>query len=170
MQSRKPARNRRRRVGFRRILSVMMSILIPPLGIFLVWRTRWSNSARYCLTGLAVICMVLIVALLPSPDARVNGGIELVGREPSAEIYGPELPTATVTGYVAPVSQSVFAQDEDQSVEYVYAMINGTYYHTSECRYAYESAQKLTVYEAYYLGYKRCTECVPPEYVPGTLN
>lgn len=163
------ARSRKRRADGLRVLSVMASILIPPLGVWLVWRARWSNLARCCLNGLAVACLVLMVALLPSPDARVQGGVELVGREPSAEIYGPELPAATVTGYVAPVSRSVLASDEDDDALYVFATLSGSCYHTSECRYAYASAQKLTVYEAYFLGYQRCLECNPPEYVPGTM-
>lgn len=169
MQKRPGARSRRRRSNSRRIMSVIASILLPPVGIFMVWRTRWSNNARYCLTGLAVASMVLIVALLPSPDARVNGGIELIGREKKAEIYGPDLPTAMVTGYIAPVDESVFVQEEDEKEIYVYAVPGEEYYHLSGCKYAYATAQKMTLYEAYFLEYKPCTQCNPPAYEMGTM-
>lgn len=169
MQKRPGARSRRRRSNSRRIMSVIASILLPPVGIFLVWRTRWSNNARYCLTGLAVASMVLIVALLPSPDARVNGGVELIGRKKEAEIYGPDLPTAMVTGYIAPVGESVFVQEEDEGESYVYAVPGEKNYHLSGCKYAYATAQKMTLYEAYFLEYTPCTRCNPPMYEMGTM-
>lgn len=170
MGKRADSRKWKRRSDFRRAVSVIASVLVPPLGIYLVWRARWSASARYCLTGLAVACFALMVALLPSADSRVNGGIELVGRKPEAEIYGPDLPTATVSGYVAPVSQSVFIQEEDDDTNYVYAVPDATCYHLSGCPYAFASAQKMTTYEAYFLGYQICSKCNPPAYVPGSLN
>ncbi len=165
----KRASKRRQREQLCKIMSVIASVLIPPLGIYLVWRARWTNNARYCLTGLAVGCMALMVALLPSPDARVNGGIELVGRKPEAEIYGPDLPTAKVAGYVAPVAQSVFVQDDGADTLYVYATHTGQYYHLKDCQYAYASAQKMTVYEAHFLGYLPCTLCNAPAYVEGSM-
>lgn len=170
MRKRAGGRNWKRRNDFRRAISVIACILLPPLGILLVWRARWSNAAKYCLTGLAVACFALMVAMLPSADSRVNGGVELVGRERQAEIYGPDLPTATVTGYIAPVNQSVFAADEDETITYVYATSTGTCYHLEGCKYAYASAQKMTTYEAYFLGYQVCPDCNPPAYVPGSMN
>lgn len=165
------ARGSRSRTNVYKALCVVLSVLIPPLGLILTWRSRWSNNAKYCLTGLAAISFALIVALLPNPDARVEGGVQMVGREKEAEVYGPELPTAMVSGFVAPLGDSVFAQaTEDASeTEYVYAMPGANFYHLSTCRYAYASAQKLTVYEAHFMGYAPCRECNPPAYVPGTM-
>jgi len=168
MQKHPGVRSRRKRSNARRIMSVILSILLPPVGIFMVWRTRWSNNARYCLTGLAVACMVLMVALLPSPDARVNGGVELVGRKKVAEIYGPDLPTAMVTGYIAPVSESVFVQENEDGTTYVLAVPGDKYYHKEGCRKAYATAQKMTLYETYFLEYSPCKTCRPPVYQGGT--
>jgi hypothetical protein len=117
-----------------------------------------------------VACLVLMVALLPSADSRVNGGIELVGRKPEAKIYGPDLPTATVTGYIASVGQSVFIQESEDDTSYVYATSEGTCYHLSSCEYAFASAQKMTPYQAYFMGYQPCPQCGAPEYVPGTIQ
>lgn len=169
MQKHPGVRSRKRRSSARRIMSVIGCILLPPVGIFMVWRARWSNNARYCLTGLAVACMVLMVTLLPSPDARVNGGVELVGRKKVAEIYGPDLPTAMVTGYVAPVGESVFVQEDGEETTYVYAVPGDKYYHLSDCRKAYATAQKMTLYETYFLGYSACNICHPPLYQHGTM-
>lgn len=168
MQKRTGMRSRKKRINTRRIMSVILSILLPPVGIFMVWRTRWSNNARYCLTGLAVASMVLIIALLPSPDARVNGGVEMIGRR-KADIYGPDLPTAMVTGYIAPVGESVFAKDEDDGTVYVYAIPGEHDYHNSDCRKANVYAQKMTLYETFYLGYVPCKLCRPPVYQQGTM-
>lgn len=168
MQKRPGMRSRRKRSNARRIMSVIFSILLPPVGIFMVWRARWSNNARYCLTGLAVASMVLILALLPSPDARVNGGVEMVGRR-KAEIYGPDLPTAMVTGYIAPVGESVFASDEDDGTVYVMAVPGDDFYHLPDCKKAYATAQKMTLYETYYLEYAPCALCKPPVYQKGTM-
>lgn len=121
---------------------------------------------KCCMTGAAVAVLALAAALLPSADGRVTGGVELVGAKPAAEVYGPELPTAMVTGYTASATGSVLAPADDSDVEYVYAASTGSCYHTYECKFAYASSQKLTVYEAYFLGYKPCGRCKPPVYTP----
>lgn len=170
MRKRAGGRRWKHRSNIHKALSVLFSVILPPLGIYYTWRSRWSNTAKYCLTGLAVGCMVLMVVLLPSADGRVNGGIELVGRRPEAQIYGPDLPTATVTGYIAPLSQSVFVQEDDGETIYVYATTEGTCYHLSGCQYAFASAQKMTPYQAHFMGYIPCTLCNAPAYVPGTIQ
>lgn len=164
-----PRRNKRRGI-WGKALSVIFSVIFPPVGIYLVWRARWSVTARYCLTGMAVVCMVLMVAFLPSADSRVNGGIEMVGRERIAEIYGPDLPTAMVTGYVAPPAESIFVKDDVEGTVYVFATADGHFYHLEQCQYAYASAQKLTPYQAFYMGYLPCELCGAPAYIPGTIQ
>lgn len=171
MRKHAAARGSRSRTSTYKALCVALSVLIPPLGLILTWRSRWSSNAKYCLTGLAVISFALIVVLAPNPDVRVAGGVRMVGREKEAEVYGPELPTAIISGYVAPLGDSVFAEttENPSEDELVYAMPGAKFYHLSTCRYAYDSAQKLTVYEAHFMGYAPCTECNPPAYVPETM-
>lgn len=166
----KRRRSLKRRNDLRRALSVIASVLIPPLGLYLVWNTRWSPKARCCLSGLAVVSMLLIVALLPSAGGPIGGGIEYVRFKPEVEVYGPDLPTATVSGYIAPVEESIFVQVDEENVTYVYAITEGTFYHLSDCQYAYASAQKMTPYQAYFMGYQPCTLCGAPAYVPGTIQ
>lgn len=165
MRNRVNRRNRKHRIASRNVVAAL-SMLFPPLGIFLVWRTDWSDTVKYCLTGAAVLVLAIGVALMPSPSNRTNGGIELIGREQAVEVYGPALPTAMVTGYTVQSTSSLFAEDTEDEIEYVYAMKEGQCYHTYKCKYAYASSQKLTVYEAYHLGYKACGLCNPPVYSP----
>lgn len=166
MRSRKKGRRSIPNRGFN-VLAGVLAILLPPVGLFLVWRTSWKNTAKYAMTGVAVGALALAVALLPSADHRVNGGIELVGMDPEVEVYGPELPTAMVTGYTASSGASVMAPVEEDDTVYVYAATDGECYHEYECKFAYASSQKLTLYEAHYLGYRPCGLCNPPEYAPG---
>ena len=159
-----------RRVDARKIISIAASILLPPLGAYLVWNTRWKKREKYLLSMLAAVCFVLIAGAMFWPDGSREGGIEYVPRKPEVKVYGPEIPFANVTGYIAPVSQSVLATDDDENTTYVYAIASGEYYHLSSCKYFYESSQKMTPYEGYFLGYDVCPLCNPPAYVPGTIN
>ena len=161
-------RGKGRRRRFRNLPAAVFVVLFPPLGIFLTWRSSWSGLVKCCMTGVAVAVLLLGVSLLPSADNRVNGGIELVGSDRAVDVYGPELPTAMVTGYTVNSTGSVLAPIEESEVEYVYAASGAECYHTYECKFAYASSLKLTVYEAHFLGYKPCGRCNPPVYSPET--
>jgi len=152
----------------RNVLAAVAVFLLPPVGVLLSWRSSWSNLVKYCMTGAAVAVMLLVVMLLPSAENTVNGGIEMVGRNAEVEIYGPDLPTAMVTGYTLTSYESLLASNEEDSARYVYAATDGSCYHEYECKFAFASSQKLTLYEAYFLGYEPCGRCNPPEYeMPG---
>lgn len=168
VRSVKKGRGAVRRNWLRNLPAALFVVFFPPLGIFLTWRSTWSGVIKCCMTGAAVAVMAVAVALLPSADGRVAGGVELVGVKPEAEIYGPELPTAMVTGYTVASNESVLAPSVENDVKYVYAASSGKCYHEYECKFAYASSQKLTVYEAYFLGYKPCGRCNPPVYTPGS--
>ena len=159
-----------RRVRMRRIMSIAASVLLPPLGLWMIWNARWTKRQKCCLSGFAMICFALIVGVLAWPGESHEGGIEYVARKPEVAVYGPEFPEADISGYIAPVGQSVIANDEEEGVTYVYATATGECYHLSDCKYAYESAQKLTPYAAHFMGYTACTICNPPAYVPGSIN
>lgn len=158
----------KRRGRLRNLPAAVFVVLFPPLGIWLTWRSTWSGMVKCCMTGAAVAVLLVAVALLPSAGGTPDGGIKLVGADPAVDVYGPELPTAMVTGYTAASTGSVLASVEDDDVEYVYAASGAECYHTYECKFAYASSLKLTLYEAYYLGYKPCGRCNPPAYTPGS--
>ena len=145
------------------LITLLLLAVLPPVGVVLLWRRNWRTSTKTALTAAAAA-----VLLIPSADSRVSGGIELVGRERDVEVYGPALPTAMVTGYTASSTDSVFSAAQEDETEYVYAAKEAQCYHRSTCKFAYASSQKLTPYEAYYLGYKPCGRCNPPAYTPGS--
>lgn len=153
------------------ILLVLCCLVLPPLGFFLVWRCDWNVRYKYAaFAGMALLVAALII-WTPWPSAEVDSGITMVAREPEMEIYGPELPEDVVEGYEPRVGESALSEDQatPKPSEYVYENIGSDFYHTYTCRYTYDSARKLTPYEAYYLGYKPCSACNPPIYTPGTI-
>ena len=149
------------------VLTGLLLVIFPPIGIVLLWKRRWSNGLKYALSLASVGVLALAVVLIPSGENRVNGGVTLVGAEKQADVYGPALPTAMVGSYSVSTSESVLASSTDEEeVEYVYAAKGQSNYHRYTCKFAYASSQKLTPYEAYYLGYTPCKRCNPPEYTP----
>ena len=167
---RKPNRSHGRRPNRRLsdLITLLLLAVLPPVGVVLLWHRNWRTSTKAALTAAAAAVLTAAVLLIPSADSRVSGGIELVGRERDVEVYGPALPTAMVTGYTATSTDSVFSAAEEDETEYVYAAKEAKCYHRSTCKFAYASSQKLTPYEAYYLGYKPCGRCNPPTYTPGS--
>lgn len=130
----------------------------------------WRRGSKCAVGGLALALLVAVL-LVPSPYRAVRGGVELYGDDPEVEIYGPTLPESMVSGYTAPVIQSVVlpAEDADAADDtvYVYAAKDQANYHMENCKFAFASAQKLTLYEAYYLGYTPGKCCDAPSYTPG---
>lgn len=131
---------------------------------------RRRRSGRRAYVWFALAATVLVAVLVcPSPYSGKQGGIVLHGDDPTAEIYGPELPKTIVGGYTEPVIQSVVLDDTDDSAtddpnSYYYAQEDEKTYHTYTCKKAYASSQRLTLYEAYFLGYQPCESCNPPVY------
>ena len=131
------------------LITLLLLAVLPPVGVVLLWRRSWRTFTKAALTAAAAAVLTAAVLLIPSADSRVNGGIELVGRERDVEVYGPALPTAMVTGYTATSTDSVFSAAQEDETEYVYAAKEAQCYHRSTCKFAYASSQKLTPYEAY---------------------
>lgn len=116
---------------------------------------------------LALASAVLVGVLVsPSPNRVQRGGVELYGESPEVEVYGPQAPERIVGGYTEPVIQSVVLPEksEDEETVYVYASEDQKNYHMPTCRFAYASAKKMTLYEAYYLGYTPGKCCDAPAY------
>ncbi len=145
-------------------------ILCYPLGLTRMWRARcsWSLSAKYAISSIALIVLAAVL-LAPAPKNVHRGGVELYGEDPEVEVYGPVLPEGFVATTGTSPAQSVIVHSEDAVDErvYVYASKGGKGYHQKTCEYYYDGSQKLTVYEAHYLGYAPCSACNPPVYTGG---
>lgn len=119
------------------------------------------------IVGFGFICAALIAVLVaPSPYEPAVGGITLVGAEPEVSVYGPELPLNIVEGYSQPVNVSnvILSSEEEDNTLYVYAAEGAERYHLGTCKFAFASAQRLTIMEAHFLGYEACGRCDPPTY------
>ena len=149
----------------------MWLVLFFPVGLtrMISSACTWRRGTKYAVGALCCAILAAVV-ICPSPYQRSKGGIELFGDDPEVEIYGPELPETIVGGYTAPVIQPVVLPAEDANAQddtiYVYATKDQENYHMSTCKFAFASAQRLTLYEAYYLGYTPGKCCDAPSYVP----
>ena len=160
----KPARRRDLRN-----LKTALWLLVPPVGLTLMWRRscRWPVALK---AGISAAMLVALVAVfvLPTPTTTVAGGVELVTNKPEVEVYGPDLPNFIVPGYTNDQTDSIIVPGVENDVHYVYAADGAECYHEYKCKFAFASSQRLTVYEAYYLGFKPCGRCKPPIYDPTT--
>ena len=148
----------------RRVLSTLWLL---PLGIPLMWQRRctWHTGVKAGVTALAVALVAALLAFpLPTANRNLTGGIQLVNSTDEVEVYGPDLPTYIVPGYTQEQGESIIVDTVQNSTHYVYAADGAKCYHEYECKFAFASSQRLTVYEAYFLGFKPCPRCNPPKY------
>ncbi len=145
-------------------------MLFPPVGLTLMWRRSctWPRAVKAGITLVMAAALVAVFAL-PSPKIdAASAGVEMVSSRPEVEVYGPELPSFIVPGYTNEQTGSILVNAETSDIHYVYAADGAKCYHEYRCKFAYASSQRLTVYEAYYLGFKPCGRCKPPIYNPST--
>ena len=161
------AARRRSRSANRRAL---MWLWCFPAGLLLMWKRgcTWPTAVKIGIS-VAMAAIVAALVLIPMPGStHTAGGVQLVAAEPQVDIYGPELPAYVVPGYTNDQSASIIvdADTVDDDVEYVYAAAGASCYHRYDCKFAYASSMRLTVYEAVHLKYTPCGLCNPPAYNP----
>lgn len=149
--------------------TILWLVLFFPVGLLRMWGKKcgWKSGVKYAVSG---VCAALMAAILvvPSPYKNVQGGVKIVAEDPEVEIYGPGAPENIVNGYASSSRESVVmdaAQPAETDVT-VYAADGADCYHLGDCKFAFASAKRLSVYEAYYLGYRPCGACKPPVYDP----
>lgn len=141
-----------------------------PYGLYLMWQKscRWNNGLK---TAVTVLCAAVVMAIIlaPAPEQTSGTRISMVEQEPNAKLFGPDMPEGyDMSEYVvAEGGINLIAPEVVDNTIYVYASAsdNSTYYHTSMCQYAYASSPRVSLYEAYTLGYVTpCGICHPPLY------
>ena len=155
----------KRRAGNRNTLKTALWLLVPPVGLTMMWRPscRWHIAVKSAIS-LVMAAALVAVFVLPSPNTRANGGVSLVSSKPEVEVYGPDLPNFIVPGYTNDQTQSIIVPPAENDVHYVYAADGAKCYHEYKCKFAFASSQRLTVYAASYLGFTPCGRCKPPVY------
>lgn len=136
----------------------------------------WKRSCRWpvvCkgLISAAFVAIIVAILAIPSPDRVTKTRVEIVGAEKSASIMGPEAPAGYhMDDYLVSEGGANLLAADDALVDntiYVYgsAQKGSNYYHDPQCQYAYATAKRMTLYEAYMLGYTTpCGICNPPLY------
>ena len=172
-RGRKPAPSRQpRRRGINRYnLNTFLWLWCFPVGLSKMWRSRctWPRGVKIGITA-AMAAVLAAVFLFPTPARKTDTGVNLVMGNPEVEVYGPALPVMVVPGYTNESTGSIIADETTTDVHYVYAADGARCYHEYECKFAYASSLRLTVYEAYYLGFEPCGRCNPPVYTPGVTD
>jgi len=164
--ARRPGAAKKRRLSYNS-RTLLWLLLCFPVGLTRMWRAAcsWKPGVKYAVSSLAVAALAAVL-LLPSPAVGVQGSITLLGDEPAVEVYGPQLPENYVLTNRGIAGESVIVPEEElvDNRFFVYVGQNAKCYHLESCDYAYDTAKKLTIYEAYYAGYKQCDICNPPAY------
>ena len=168
----KPAPRVQKRGVNRDNLSALLWLWCFPVGLSKMWRSRctWPRGVKIGITGL-MAAILIAVFVIPTPGSRKpETGVALVGGNPEVEVYGPALPALVVSGYTKESTGSIIVDQAATDVHYVYAADGARCYHEYECKFAFASSQRLTVYEAYHLGFEPCGRCNPPVYTPGVTD
>ena len=143
-----------------------------PVGLSRMWRKActWPKGVKVGITA-AMAAVLVAIFVIPTPTAdKFTTGVQMVADKPEVEVYGPALPALIVQGYTRENTGSIIVDQVANDVHYVYAADGAECYHEYECKFAFASSQRLTVYEAYHLGFKPCGRCNPPVYVPGETD
>lgn len=156
-----------------------LSLLVPPLGMLLVWRTnRVALSVRAAFSALALASMTLIFCLTLRPSSA-TGAIRPSAVVPDKVGYGvvsePEQPDLPEPLYAAPASPEAAAPAEAYVSEpmatdepgmltpesTVYAVTNNaSSYHLFEICETQTNNRALTLQQALDEGLKPCEKCV----------
>ena len=167
----KPGKPRKPRVPLRdnENLKTALWLLVPPVGLSRMWRRSctWHPAVKACIS-VAMAAVLVAVLIAPTATPPKGGGVQLVTNRPEVEVYGPDLPSFIVPGYTSEQTDSIIVPAVENDVHYVYAADGAKCYHEYKCKFAYASSQRLTVFEAYYLGFAPCNRCKPPIYDPTT--
>ena len=150
-------------------LKTALWLLVPPVGLSRMWRRSctWHPAVKACIS-VAMAAVLVAVLIAPTATPPKGGGVQLVTNRPEVEVYGPDLPSFIVPGYTSEQTDSIIVPAVENDVHYVYAADGAKCYHEYKCKFAYASSQRLTVFEAYYLGFAPCNRCKPPIYDPVT--
>ena len=155
---------------WKKIVKGIVGTVIPFLGISFMWsrKCRWPRAVKYAVSAAALGAFVYVIFLIPMPTNVRSGGVTFESSR--VDVYGPSRPNSLDTDYIY-VSHdngesviSTSAEELENNTIYVYVSDNQNYYHRYTCRFAYDSGNRITLYEATVLGYPPCPLCEPPVY------
>ena len=169
----------------RAIFSLLLCLLVPPLGLLFLWRVGvFRTRGRMLITALATVEMT-ILAVLIMPKPTVNAELPVPGLPvrvtpaPSSEVLtalsnmdeilraqqAAQNPDATVGPSLVEQLQLEEAERDEIMNTIVYSVYSGAvYYHATTVCGNQSNRRELTVAEAMSEGLGACPNCNPPVY------
>ena len=164
----------------RTALKVALCLLLPPVGLLWIWRTR-SFALRGRILTSALACASLCLMCLPLFQPAGAPTVHTRSRVPVAATRAPEEDTATALGNIEELlaqqeagdTQTAPAQpqltDEQIYNTIVYSVFNNAEnYHVGPTCEGQENGRRLTVRQALDLSLTPCPICNPP--APSTYS
>ena len=182
--------SKQRAVSSRGLLGLLLTLLLPPVGLFFLWRQGvFRTRGRLLLTGLATLEMTALFVLLTphqelTPRTPVPVAPALVTAAPQGEtlnalsnieqlLYEQKLAKVLDAGGTArdllteeEKLEAQNAQNEATYEEVVYSVFsNAVYYHATKVCRTQTNGRELTVRDALREGLQPCPYCNPPAIV-----
>ena len=179
-----------RAVSARGLLGLLRTLLLPPVGLFYLWRQGvFRTRGRLLLTGIATLEMTALFVLLTphqelTPRTPVPAAPALVTAAPQGEtlnalsnieqlLYEQQLAKVLDAGGTArdllTEEEKLEAQNAENEIAYetlVYSVFNNAvYYHATKVCRTQTNGRELTVRDALREGLQPCPYCNPPAIV-----
>lgn len=161
---------RRQKEAYRRLITLgILCLLVPPLGLLFLWRSRYiSGALKSAYSLVTLLVMTLVLTLLRSGGE--SSGISPTPVVPT--LVGYHAVTGTTTVSLPQVSRQTitYEQPGEEGVvvtplaAYVYAADGiDRFYHASANSHDRENGRALTLAEAQAEGLAPCPVCYPSE-------
>ena len=152
------------------ILLYVLLVVLPPLGLFLLWYTRkFDDKKRLFLTIISVLILIIWLVLLfrggkddnvTPGNTNVFAGTQTTAptQQPtqSVNVFATNTPEPIPTPHVSTPDETTPVEAES---EYVYVTNSGLYYHTLENCGGITNASKITIDLAKSRGFTACADC-----------
>lgn len=170
----------------RALTGLVLSVVLPPVGIYFLWRNGVFKVRGRMLVTLAsgILCAVMVAvalpgaesagylipgksvpqAVTPAPEADWSDALSGIEDLLMAEYMANATPAPTVDPQLAIREAEEAAQREAVMDTVVYSVYNGAkYYHAAQkCGETQRNNRELTVREALNMGLGACPRCNPP--------
>ena len=163
-------------------VTYLLLVLLPPLGIYLLWRrrrfelpVRYGLSAASAVWFIALIVLIIVFGFGGRSDTTRNPGLTVPSVAPSAstEVAVSPSPSVSPTPSVAPSPTPIGGAATASTTGVVYASATGNFYHNKEnCELiaSGETVTQVTLDNAKSRGKYACPYCYGGELYFATKN
>lgn len=152
---------------------ILLLVFALPIGLLVMWsrECEWNRYIKSSVSlGVVALILSALILLPPLPEARLEGGVNVLSYMQDAEMLAPLKPTGipdTAQALRNPIATSMLITEPTPTPVpiKVYCNDNGRYYHMSGCRYVYDTTPYVTLLQALNAGKTACPDCNPPKEV-----